>query len=263
MYLGNPLLPLNISLADAEEIIRKEIRKKDWVDFNLKESKLLLVPYFYFNHHFFKEDDDKKVKASIDGFLAMNGSTLKLEENVAKLINDNKTNSQKNIPKIKFSQVETNIEKKELLPVIKFKLSEYFQVPKQNIVVSSIKKFFLPIYEISFLINNQEYFFNVGAVEGNIFNSDEIPFREKKILEIIRETLRELSKPNNWLKYFKEIFLELKKLFFSKKEKDFIKKDSKKNTKFFPIFLNFFSSKFFLLILMLLALFLIFISLFY
>jgi hypothetical protein len=261
MYLGNPSLPLKFSLKDSISAVEKKLVENNWDKFEQGKHKLVLKPFYYFNYHFFKEkivDEQKVIESSVDGFLALDAITLKIAEINGKLISENLKEITSKAPEMEFIKLADDIEKKELKAIINLKIAGHFHIPKQNIVVSSIKKCFLPVYEIEFLLNEKKMIVKVNAVTNEILNPKDIPFREKSISEVTQETLEELTNPNSWIKYTKEIFSETGSFVLGKAKKQKGKKVVKKDRDYFQIF----SSKIILLLIILLALFLIFLVLF-
>jgi hypothetical protein len=261
MYLGNPSLPLKFSLKDSISIAEKKLVENNWNKFDKFKSKLVLKPFYYFNYHFFKEkivDEQNVIESSVDGFLSLDAIKLKLDEANGKLIFDNLKEITSKAPEIEFVKLNDNIEKKELKAIINLKIAEYFHIPKQNIVVSSIKKCFLPVYELEFLLNEKKVIVKVNAATNEILNPKDIPFREKSISEITQETLEELTDPSSWIKYIKEIFSGTGSFFVGKAKKQKGKKVIKTDKDFFKVF----SSKIILLLIIFLALFLIFLAFF-
>jgi len=264
MYLGNPSLPLKVSVKSAVSSAEKVLSERNWVDFKKSKTKLILIPYFYFSYHYFKEkivNDEKIIESSVDGVLALNGVTIKIDKEFSEIIFKNLKDITSEAPNIDFEKIDDKLEKKELDDVIKLKIAEYFHVPKPNIVLSKIKKIYFPLYEFIFLVNEKELLFKINPIDGKIINLDEIPMREKSFSEITKETLEELSDPKVWVKYTKEILFKTGSVFSEKvkKEEKKIVKDPKKIKPDFSIF----SSKLSWFLIILLALFLIYLALFF
>ncbi len=211
MYLGNPLLPINITVLGAEESVRKKLDQKNWHEFELKPIKLILVPYFLYNYHYFVEgtgDGKKTVKSTVHGILAVDGHDIEIREELVELLKTTWKKAIAEVPRGQFDEKWCNIEKKEQEEVLQLKTAEWFEVPKQNVVISSPKKFFVPFYKTGVKIENKEYPLIINAIDGAIEGMKEIPEREKGYLEITRETVSELKHPKNWIKYSREAFEE-------------------------------------------------------
>ncbi|MCX6801002.1 MAG: hypothetical protein NTZ73_02345 [Candidatus Diapherotrites archaeon] len=261
-------MPIKLVPADAvkslDDIIRK---KKRWHKFEIATLKLILVPYFYFNYHYFKEKEkggEKIIESSVDGFLAMNGETLQIDEETTTLIKENIKAASAEAPGIEFEIIETGIEKKEQETVLKLKLAEYFQISKANVVISSTKKILLPLYKSFVTVEEGTFQVLINAVNGEISGIEKVPARERELIEITKETINELKDPAAWVEYTKGILFETKKIVVPKKMAEKSARESKKSGsgEGFSIDLNFFSSKWILVLIMILALFVIYMALF-
>ncbi len=265
MFLGNPSLPLKVPVNEALAKVEKVLREKNWEDFSLGTMKLVLVPYFYFNYHYYKEKESsqgKIIESSVDGFLALNGVELHIEEGTAKIIQKNLKETTNNSPEIEFSELETSIGKKEQDEVLKFKVAEFFQIPKQNVVISSSKKYSLPLYETFITIGKETYQININAINGELIGIEKVPEREKGFVELTKEVIHDLSTPKGWLKYSKEMLIDAGKK-AKKLPKQKLLKNEKSVDKKVKINLSILSNKWVMILIILLALFLIFIAVFY
>ncbi len=258
MYLGNPMLPLKVSAKENLEIIKKELQKNNWTVFELGKPKLILVPYFYFKYHFFEESEkngEKIIQNSSDGELALNASNLSLEQSACDIIKKSFEESTNKLERNDFETIKPIVEKKEIKKILPIKTGEFFKIPKKNIIITEIKNYYLPRYKTKIFLNKKEYDVLVSAVDGKIICFGKIPFREKGVEEVVKETLFDLSDPKNWLKYLKEILEGTKDKTIEKvKEETKIKRKGPR--------LNFFSSEIILVLIIIIALFLIFVAIF-
>ena len=260
MYLGNPLLPINLTAASAIDSVKKELSNRFWHEHELKALKLTLVPYFLFNYHYYFEQSDnekKTIKKSTHGILAVDGHAVNVREDQVELIKHNWKKSSSIIPKGEFKEKWNNIEKREQDEVLTLKTAEHFSVPKENVVISAARKVFIPFYITSVVAGGIEYPLIINAVDETIEGIKLIPNREKSHREIAKETFNELKDPKNWIKYSKEAILESTTLASSTaKEIKFPSLKEKKNNH-----LVVFESRIILIIIMILALLLIIFSL--
>ncbi len=262
MFLGNPSLPVNMPVNEALEETQKILKEKNWLNFELGSLKLVLMPFFYFNYHYYREKEnngEKVIESSVDGFLALNGSELRINEDITDLIKNNLKTITNTAPEIEFEEKETSVEKREQDEVLKFKTAEFFQIPKDNVVISSARKLFVPFYETFITIEKNTFEIKINAVTKEIIGIEEVPEREKGFLEITKETIEDLSRPEGWIRYSKELLVGGSK----KIPKVVSSKSSQEKKKSFSMDLSFFSTKWFLAIIIILALFLIFLALFY
>lgn len=268
MYLGNPLLPIKISSTDAENLIVKEINKKNWVDFELNQLKLNLVPYFLFNYHYYLEsDNDNKnvIKSTVHGILSIDGHEIKVRPDFVDLLKYNWKHTIQEVPRGEFIEKYCNIDKKDQLEVLKLKTAQYFNVSKQNVVISDSKRILIPFYRTTLKVGGNTYKISVNSVDGRIEGIKEIPQRQKGYLEITKETINELKTPSNWIKYSKEVIEEIFSFVIKPKKNNSQKNKannsfSKQNNK--KINLEIFESRGFLILIILLAILLIIASIF-
>ncbi|MDD4250824.1 MAG: hypothetical protein PHX27_01375 [Candidatus ainarchaeum sp.] len=266
MYLGNPLLPSKTTIDEATSMVKKVLLEKNWVEIKKPKVRILLESYFFFNYHYFNESSSKEniIENSVDGLLAINAFTLLIDKEISDLIIKNSKDVSNVAPSIDFIKIKSIIDKKNAGEVIKLKVAEHFKVSKKNVVVSGIKKYMVSFYELTFNINKKDIVVLVNSVNGKIIDSTRIPVREKELMEVTKETLQELAHPNSWLKYTKEIFLEIgtklsKKLKKGKQKNNVILiKDLKEKN--FTKSLAFLDSKLVWIIIILLAIFLIYLS---
>lgn len=267
MYLGNPLLPIKISSSKAEELVIKELNKRNWVEFDLAPLKLTLVPYFLFNYHYYIESDNEgknTIKSTVHGILAIDGHEIKLRPDLVDLLKHNWKNTMQEVPRGEFSEKYCNIDKKDQIEVLKLKTAQHFNVSKQNVVVSDSRKLLVPFYRTTVKINQGNYKLNINAIEAFIEGIKEVPNRQKGYLEVTKETINELKTPSNWIKYSKEVVEETIS-FMTNPKKNSNQNNStstkfKKNNK--QISLEVFESRGVLLLIILLAILLIIASIF-
>jgi hypothetical protein len=261
MYLGNPLLPLTLPVDKALVKVEAVLKEKNLTDFEIGTMKLVLIPYFFFNYHYYTQKEENNqlvVDETIDGKLVLNANKLKIEKDLLKLFEQNVKKITNDAPKLEFVELETLVGKIHQNEILQIKTAEEFNIPKNQVAISSVNKYYLPMYETFITINKENYRININALDGNIHGVDKVPEREKGFLEITRETLNELKDPKVWLKYSKEILGETTKKVVSSEVKI-----EKKNIKETKIDLSIFSSKWMLAFIIILALFIIFIAIFY
>jgi hypothetical protein len=267
MYLGNPLLPVKLDEKRLVKKVKLTLEEKNWA-FEVPSPKLILMPYFLFNYHYFLEEEKegrKVVKESKDGLLALNGHTLKINEEIAKLMKKVLKLGTNDAPELEFEEKETMLEKKKEETILSVKTAEYFKIVKESVIISNAKKFLVPFYEFNIEIEKKNYSLTINAMDspkkdGDLVlkGIDDIPTREKGIAEVTQETLDDLTKPDAWIDYSKGLLKETSKL-FSEENKDSKKNIAeKKDIMSGPSFL---SSKWVLVLIIILALFIIYLAL--
>jgi hypothetical protein len=268
LYLGNPLLPINITAQSAEESLKKKLTQKNWQEFELKKIELILVPYFLFNYHYFLENSgsgNNTIKSTVHGILAVDGHEITVREDLVELLKLNWKKAVAEVPRGQFEEKWCNIEKKEQEEVLQLTTAENFEVPKQNVVISSARKFFVPFYKTSTKLEGTEYNFIINAIDGTIEGIKTVPEREKGYVEITKETIKELKSPKSWVKYSKEALLQGTSGVFSSKPATKSKdkpSEPKKSSQAKPLDLSWLDSKPIWIMIILLAILLIVIGLF-
>ena len=262
MYLGNPTLPLTLPVNEALVKVEAVLKEKNLINFEIGTMKLVLVPYFFFNYHYYTEKEENNqmvIDKTVDGQLILNANQLKIEKDLLKVFIENIKKISNTAPLIEFTELETLVGKIHQKEILAVKTAEEFNVPKDHVVISSINKYYLPVYETFITIEKENYRININAINGDVSGVDKVPEREKGFMEITKETLNELKDPKAWLKYSKEMLGESTKKVASKATPLV----EKKNIKETNIDLSIFSSKYMLVFIIILALFIIFIAIFY
>jgi hypothetical protein len=270
LYVGSPLLPLKVTGKKVAKDIESSIKEKNWHEFKIATLKLSLVPYFLFNYHYFKEKEvngEKIIESSVDGFLLLNGESVSVEKDLSNLVKSNIKDVSNEAPLIPFEEKETTIDKKEQSEIIQFKIAEYFHVPKENVVISNVKKVLIPFYETFVEVKEGIFNIKINAVDGKVYGIDEVPEREKGFVELTKETINDLKDPKKWIEYTKELLVESGKFTKNKGKKVSIITSKKiiektKKKEFLSSLTNMFMSNWFLILLIIIALFLIWVGLF-
>lgn len=261
MYLGNPLLPLTLSAEEALKKISEVLKEKNWTDFESGELKLVLIPYFLYTYHYHTQSEENKeavVKTTKDGTLALNGATLKVEEETVEIIHENLNKLAKEIPQIEHEVKKSLITKSTQEHLLKIKTAEFFSLPKDNVVISGIKQYMIPMFEMFTTIAKENYDISVNAVTGNVYGVDKVPEREKGFMEITKETLNDLKDPKQWLIYTKGLASETRKFLSEKESKEEPNIDQAPKIEKVSIL----TSKWMYILIIILALFLIYIAFF-
>jgi len=264
VYLGNPLLPINITALSAAETIKKKLEAKNWQEYELGPLKLNLLPYFLYNYYYYVEDNSdgkKTVKNTVNGVLALDGHAIEIREDLVELLKHNWKKTASEVPRGEFYEKWCNIEKREQDKVLQLSTAEYFGVPEGNVFVSNARKMMVPFYKTTVVLEEINYPLVVNAIDGSVEGIKEIPERQKGYLEITKETVNELKHPSAWIKYSKEALTEGTGTLLGKNSAPKEKKTSSKK-KGEGIDLSFLDSKWILVLLMLLGLLLIFAGLF-
>jgi len=260
------MLPLSLSAKEALSKVEAVLVSKSWKDFDAGEIRLALVPYYLYNYHYHTEEENEGksiVSSSKDGLLVLNGFSLKVEEKLVKVIQENMDTSNQEAPEIEFETKTTPITKATQDHILKVKTAEFFKISKENVVVSNVKKVMLPMYESFITVQKKTHEIIINAVNGDIYGIEEVPTREKGFIEITQETLQDLKDPKAWLEYTKGLAIETRKFLTEKNQPDLVAQNNKPSgsDKRLSNSLFFLSNKWVLVLIILLALFLIYLAL--
>jgi hypothetical protein len=262
LYLGNPLLPLSLSAKQALIKVETVLREKNWKDFDAGELKLVLIPYYLYNYHFYtraEKEGEVFVQSSKDGVLALNGTSLKVEEKTVKIITENIGKGEQIAPAIEHEVKKSPLTKSTQEHILKVKTAEFFKLSIDQVVVSNVKTVMFPMYESFITVQGETHEIIVDGVSGNIYGIEEVGEREKGFLEITQETLQDLKDPRAWVEYTKGLAIETRK-FLAEKESIPIQNASEVNVAPSASKLSFLSSKWIFVLIIVLALFLIYLA---
>jgi hypothetical protein len=197
MKLKEKSFPLTFSLEEATSFVKSVLEEKNWQEFQLIETKLVFFPYYFFSYHAFFEKE-KTVSETLQGKLALNARTSELEEIP---FHDKELVQEIKEPKaIPFEEMEFELKEKASL-IAQLKVAEKLKLPKENVIIHSIKKVLYPVWIIDFSVGNQHFQFMLSGVNGQILSEIQVPERKQDFWEIASEALNELKSPRNWMKY--------------------------------------------------------------
>jgi len=258
------VLPLSLSAKEALTKVETVLRQKNWNNFDSGELKLVLIPYYLYNYNYHTEIEKEGktiVESSKDGMLALNGSSLKVEEKTVGVIQENLSKTKQDAPPIEHEVKTTSLSKATQEHILKIKTAEFFEISKDNVVISNVKKVMFPMYESFITIEEKTHEIIVNGVSGDVYGIEEVGEREKGFIEITKETLRDLKDPAAWLKYTKGLAVETGK-FLRGQETNPGEESSDGNVSVVPSEskLSFLTSKWFLVLIIILALFLIYLA---
>lgn len=210
--------PITFAFNDAVRLVDNLIEDKGYYSFNIEKTRLVYFPFWLFNFSAFVEVDSgngkahKEISAGSKGFDEFgNDFSEKFPEQAraAKFVEF----SDKPEADYKIELKETEYEKNEAKEMITVKLASLISVPKQNVVVSSLKLVYLPKWFITASIDKKEYKFEISLIKKEILNPDILVSRIKPVHEQTTEVLKEFLEPKAWLSVPAEMFADLIKFF--------------------------------------------------
>ena len=261
------VFPLTLSVKEALQKINKILAEKNWKDFGVGELKLVLFPYYFYSYHSHMEQEENGkniVNSSKDGFLVLNGFSLNIEENNVKMVKDNIEKLTSEVPLVEYEVKNSQINKSTQEHILKIKTAELLHLEKENVIVSNVKKIMVPMYELIITIDEKTYGITINAVNGEMYGIENILEREKGFLEITQETLRDLRDPKAWVEYTKGLAVETKKFVldknYSNNKKSSKKNNSKNDSTVFEMKFDVITNKWVIILIIILALFLIYLA---
>ena len=173
--------PITFSFNDAVRLVDNLIGAKGYYSFNIEKTRLVYFPFWFFNFSAFTETDSgknkahKEIAAGSKGFDELgNDFSEKFPEQFRNSELTEFSDKPEADYKIKLKQSEYSSQ--EVKEMIQVKLASMFSVPKQNLVISSLKLVYLPKWFVTAIIDAKEYIFEVSLIKQEILNPG-IPVR--------------------------------------------------------------------------------------
>jgi len=213
MFLSKQCFRISFSQEELQEVIENLLKEKFWHEFRIASTSLLFEPYYFFSYDAFFEQKQEEtgalvVKDTESGTMALNAASGEFDENISELIEQEEPEILKNspVPQGIESEIERiAVSEAEVKRIAPMRLAAKLETSKQNIEISNVKLAFVPFWIAKVEIKGQNYEIAVNAVNGSIASQDEIPCREKSLLELTGETIFELKKPSAWVDYSKRV----------------------------------------------------------
>lgn len=209
MILSLPTYKLRIRLNDALGILDGIMKEKHWRKFDVASIKLVYEPYWLFNYDVYLEMKDQvkgTVSQTFGSRMALNAVTGDLAPEIMRVIESQPVETEKEIShSIEFDAEKLTITKDEIKNVSKVKIAGQVGIGKEGVVVSGLKAVYLPVWRVFTSIKGKgTYRVDIDGLMGLPFNYQQVPERERGVLEITQETLEELKNPSAWGKYAKK-----------------------------------------------------------
>jgi transcriptional regulator of heat shock response len=204
------------------KLIETFIQEKHWKSFSSQKPLLVMTPFLTLEFEAFNEKEiegkGKVITNSIHKSAALNAVTLQLDDSVVKDLKDSENfelagDEKHNILNdTKNKILSASASSKELKELALVRLSEKFQVPRENIIITKIKEVFLPIWEVECNIEQHSLGLFVNAVNNRLMNEQDLPMREKGWLELTQDMLNDLQNPRTWIEYSKDLLSSVPKI---------------------------------------------------
>lgn len=209
MILSLPTYKLRIRLNDALGILDGIMKEKHWHRFEVASIKLVYEPYWLFNYDVYLEMKDQvrgTVSQSFGSRMALNAVTGELAPEIIRVVESQPVETEKEIShSIEFEVDKPTITEEDIKSVAKVKISGQVGIGREGVVVSGLKAVYLPVWRVFTSIKSKgTYRIDIDGLMGLPYNYQQVPERERGILEITQETLEELKDPSAWGKYAKK-----------------------------------------------------------
>jgi len=184
MYLSYPTIAV---LASDKEVIKKIwklVEEKHWKGFETEKISLTYFPCYFF--------------ATAEKAIAVNAVNGKPSETIAREFSGN---SEKTGFRLEHDYKATA----EKITVKKEEAEKKFG--------GKAKILYYPVWKASIKLGSGKFELQYSAVNGELFEKENIPERKRSATEIAVEAISELKKPEEWARNARELFSEAKKVF--------------------------------------------------
>ncbi|MDO8647477.1 MAG: hypothetical protein Q7R70_03605 [Candidatus Diapherotrites archaeon] len=214
MFLTKPSFPVSFTKEQLGELVKKTLGRKFWHHYETKSTMLQFLPYYFFAYDAFFEEKNADsgalvVKDTQAGSMALNAQSGEFDESLLELGESEEPIMLKESPAPEGIEVDierANMSESEVKKIAPIRLAAKLGVSKQNVELSNFKLVFVPFWRVEVIINEETFELVVNATTGEIAPEDEIPYREKSIMELTGETAMELRRPSAWLEYSRAVY---------------------------------------------------------
>ncbi|MBU0636485.1 hypothetical protein KKE06_05655 [Candidatus Micrarchaeota archaeon] len=205
MQLGKLSFPVQFSEVDVRELVKGLIEEQGWEEYEIQKPELWFFPYWVFNYNSFSEQVDeagvKSTQEGEQGIIAMHGKSSELEDTVGDLFSSFENDLLTKPIVEHFKAVRFRIRRQEAEKLTRLKIAARLSIDPEFVVISGLKQVFVPVWKTNASFDGQEMEFMVNGVEGNILSDEAVPDRGKTAGELAGETVSDLKKPGNWIRY--------------------------------------------------------------
>ncbi|MBS3058717.1 MAG: hypothetical protein J4478_04945 [Candidatus Diapherotrites archaeon] len=218
MFLSKPCFPVTVQKEELEGIAKEALKERHWHNFKISSTSLVFSPFYFFSYDAFFEEKSEEtgalvVKDTQAGSMALNAVSGEFDEGIAGIADSEEPVMLKESPAPEGVEVEVeraSISESEVKRISPIRLAATLGVARHNVEISKLSLAFVPFWLLSLQDSSGKSFeLSVNAVNGEVLESEEIPFREKGALELTGETISELKKPSAWLDYSKRVLARI------------------------------------------------------
>ncbi len=212
MFLEKPAFSPALTLEDAEKKVSSLLKKMRWKDYTFPSrihspsathahGTIFYVPFWFFSYALF-EHTGQKTKLVSRGHGCLNAFSSEFDDEMSKLVKIEAAEKSNEIDDNSAAKVlDSRISEDEARGIITLTLASESGTSKENVIVSGLQLFFVPIWLIEAQVEGAKFSLRVNAVNGHVINSSAVPRRGKNFAELTHEMLEELSAPSGWLDY--------------------------------------------------------------
>ncbi|HLC79844.1 MAG TPA: hypothetical protein VJG83_05500 [archaeon] len=215
MFLEKPSFLPKYSLEEAEKKVSSLLKKKHWKNFSFSSAahgpsaghshgSTFYVPYWFFSYDIYRQHEGSTEIIS-KGSNALNAFSNEFEEAISNLAFTEGLEKGNEIDEQNTQVLAARVGQDEAREIIAVRLASARHTSKGNVIISGLELLFVPIILIEVNANGNHISLRVNAATGDILNKDAVPTREKDLRELSQELLRELSTPQGWIKYSREV----------------------------------------------------------
>ncbi len=200
MLMDNPTLKLSISSNDIPGILKAVLKEKHWRNFQVASVKLVYVPHWFFNFDMYFESQEGIQTYSSQ--MALDAVTGKLNPIIVEILKEIPVEK---IREISGGEVEKpTIGKDELKEVAKIKMAGELKIPKDKLTIYGANLTYVPVYRAWVSLGKRIVRIDIDGISGSPINVQDVPEKERGIIEVTADMIEDLKTPEGWIDYSKK-----------------------------------------------------------
>lgn len=210
--LDHPAYQLNLTSKQILGILETLLEERHWKDFDLANVKLVYKPYWFFNYDVYKEEEvpgKGEVAQEYGSQMVLDARKSNLEPMLMQILNEIPVESREEIKHdVDHDILKQTVTEEEGRRLAKVKLAGKMKgVSKDDVVISGVDLRYVPMWRIWVdLKGGKTQRIDIDGISGSPFNIQKVPERERGFMEVTKDTLEDLKKPEGWVDYSKKAF---------------------------------------------------------